>query len=253
MQAENDTIISLSELSVTYGEKRVLNKLNLTFKRGEFVAILGKSGSGKTTLLNSIANFIPFEGKVDKMGKVGFCFQNHALFFWMTTRQNIGFGVRETAQAKQKLVDEVIRKIGLRGYEDRYPSELSGGEQQRVALGRAIATNPSILLLDEPFSSLDLFTRDQMINWMLMLTHEVEATILMVTHYLDEALVLADRIIVLSDGKIYADYPSPLPRPRGVGIRFDNAFLEAKQVLHDTVNMSIIGQGAMGFGSLGSD
>lgn len=233
-----ESIISASNLSVTYDSRMILNNLNFDIKSGEFIAIIGKSGAGKTTLLNALAGFIKFGGAINIPRSIGFCFQNHSLFYWMTVAENIAFGLGMDISSSEKkdIVQNILKKIGLADYSHKYPNELSGGEMQRVALGRAIANNPAVLLLDEPFSSLDIYTRDQMIDWVLRIVSELNITILMVTHYLDEALVLADRIFVLKDTTLPGEIRTPFEKPRSQAIRFTEQFQKTKQELANLLN-----------------
>jgi len=229
--------ISAKNLSVAYGSNSVLEGVEFKIKNGEFVCIVGKSGTGKTTLLNTLAGFIGYQGEVNVNGNIGFCFQCHSLFYWMTVAENIGFGITHlTGKEKKEIVAEVLKRIDLEKYANKYPKELSGGQTQRVALGRAIAYSPQILMLDEPFSSLDIYTRDQMIDWVLKLISELNITVLMVTHYLDEALILADRIFVLRDKNISNEFPVVFPKPRTQKIRFTEEFQNNKQELSVLIN-----------------
>ena len=229
--------ILAKNLSVAYGSNSVLEDVNFEIKSGEFVGIVGKSGTGKTTLLNALADFIGYKGDVNVNGTIGFCFQSHSLFYWMTVAENIGFGINNTdKKEKKEIVADFLKRIDLEKYANKYPRELSGGETQRVALGRAMAYNPKILLLDEPFSSLDIYTRDQMIDWVLKLISELKITVLMVTNYLDEALILADRIFVLKDKNISTEFPVLFPKPRTQQIRFTEEFQKNKQELSALIN-----------------
>jgi ABC-type nitrate/sulfonate/bicarbonate transport system ATPase subunit len=229
--------ISIQNLLVGYNNKSVLEGVNIDIKSGEFVAIVGKSGTGKTTLLNSLAGFIKYEGNILMPQSIGFCFQNNSLFYWMTVKENICFGLDGLSDnEKNKIVSEILLKIDLADFKDKYPTELSGGQQQRVALGRALANKPKVLLLDEPFSSLDIYTRDQMIVWVLKVISEMDITILMVTHYLDEALVLADRIIVLKNKKILTEIQVPFDKPRTQSIRYTEQFQNIKHHLTVLLN-----------------
>ncbi|HZY38975.1 MAG TPA: ABC transporter ATP-binding protein [Mucilaginibacter sp.] len=233
----NSVAISVHNLSVSYGENKVLDKLNFEINSGEFIGIVGKSGEGKTTLLNTLAGFVKYNGSIDLRGDIGFCFQNHSLFYWMTVAENIGFGLGNMSRnQKQEIVKDVLKRIELEKYEDKYPMELSGGQMQRVALGRAIAYNPGVLLLDEPFSSLDIYTRDQMIDWILKIISELKVTILMVTHYLDEALILADRVFVLKNKEIINELIIPFSKPRTLAVRFTEEFQNIKKDLSLIIN-----------------
>ena len=233
----NEFSISVKNLSVSYGSNCVLEDINFDIRNAEFISIIGKSGTGKTTLLNALAGFIKYNGDVNIEDSIGFCFQNHSLFYWMTVEENIGFGLNNMNNANKKhTVNEVLKKIDLIEYGNKYPKELSGGQMQRVALGRAIAYNPNVLLLDEPFSSLDIFTRDQMMDWLLKLISELKITVVMVTHYLDEALVLADRIFVLKQKNILNVVNVPFAKPRTQAIRYTELFQKNKEELADFLN-----------------
>jgi ABC-type nitrate/sulfonate/bicarbonate transport system ATPase subunit len=224
--------ISVKNLSVVYEQQSILENISFSALQGEFIAIVGKSGAGKTTLLNALSRFIKFSGQVNITGQIGFCFQNHSLFHWMTVAENIGFGLNGMNYLKKrKYVEEILEKINMADYGKKYPRELSGGQMQRVALGRAIAPGPAVLLLDEPFSSLDIYTRDQMIDWVLKLLAELEITILMVTHYLDEALVLADRVFLIKNKCISQQIDVSFGKPRTQAIRYTEDFQKAKKEL----------------------
>jgi len=229
--------ISVKNLSVAYGSFSVIEDVSFDIRNAEFIAIIGKSGTGKTTLLNALAGFIKCNGDVNITDCIGFCFQNHSLFYWMTVAENIGFGLNNMNNTDKKhTVNEILKKIDLFEYGNKYPKELSGGQMQRVALGRAIAYNPDVLLLDEPFSSLDIFTRDQMMDWLIKLISELKITVVMVTHYLDEALVLADRIFVLKEKRISNVVNVPFAKPRTQAIRYTEQFQKSKQELSDLLN-----------------
>ncbi|MBI1804085.1 MAG: ABC transporter ATP-binding protein [Ignavibacteriae bacterium] len=228
----SDISILVKNLCVAYNDLKILDDLNFEVRNGEFIGIIGKSGTGKTTLLNTLAGFISFRGEIHIEGNIGFCFQNHSLFYWMTVAENIGFGLTNVNGAEKKaIVHDILRKIDMVDYGDRYSKELSGGQMQRVALGRAIAYNPKVLLLDEPFSSLDIYTRDHMMDWVLKLISELNITVVMVTHYLDEALVLADRVFVLKEKKIVHKVQVPFVKPRTQAIRYTDEFQKTKQEL----------------------
>jgi iron(III) transport system ATP-binding protein len=197
-----------------------LSQVDLDVAEGEFVTVLGPSGSGKTTLLRSIAGFeFPERGSIHVGGRavlapgvrtvpahdrgIGLVAQEGALFPHLTTAQNVAFGLSgHGARARRTAVAEVLDLVGLGGFEKRWPHELSGGQQQRVALARAIAPNPRIVLLDEPFSSLDAYLRDSLRTEVRDLLKSIGATVLLVTHDQEEALALGDRVVVMRDGRI---------------------------------------------------
>jgi sulfate transport system ATP-binding protein len=205
----------------TFGTFKALGGIDLDIKRGEFVALLGPSGSGKTTLLRILAGLdAQDEGHVlfndeDMTGRklrdrrVGFVFQHYALFKHMTVAENIGFGlrVRPTAERPSKAdikarVDELLRLVQLERLGDRYPSQLSGGQRQRVALARALAIEPSVLLLDEPFGALDAKVRKELRRWLRRLHESMQLTSIFVTHDQEEALELADKVVIMNQGLI---------------------------------------------------
>jgi ABC-type Fe3+/spermidine/putrescine transport system ATPase subunit len=209
--------IELISIVKKYGDLTVVDDLTLSVPRGEFVSILGPSGCGKSTTLNIVVGFVkPSAGTVRIRGvdqcnvppekrNVGLVFQNYALFPHMTVFENVAFGLKMHRATASEIVDGVARALGsvrLEGLEDRYPGSLSGGQQQRVALARAIAPKPSLLLLDEPLSNLDLKMREAMRIELKEIQEELEITFVYVTHDQEEALTMSDRIVVMSDGKL---------------------------------------------------
>jgi NitT/TauT family transport system ATP-binding protein/sulfonate transport system ATP-binding protein len=192
--------------------------------------MIGASGCGKSTLLRIIAGFEePTTGNVAMYGKAitgpgsdrGMVFQDYALFPWMTVRENIGFGPRQRQLPREqiaKTADEFVRMVGLERFADRYPNQLSGGMKQRVAIARVLANDASILLMDEPFGALDALTREQLQNELLQIWKRTGVTTIFVTHSVEEAVLLADRVLVMSagPGRIDSDFRIDLPRPRDV-------------------------------------
>jgi sulfate transport system ATP-binding protein len=200
-----------------FGDFLALDNINLEVKTGSLVALLGPSGSGKSTLLRLIAGLeTPDRGKIFLTGKdatdqdvrdrnIGFVFQHYALFKHMNIRRNIGFGLEIRKESKAKIaerVEELLELIQLKGLGNRYPSQLSGGQRQRVALARALAVQPSVLLLDEPFGALDAKVRKELRAWLRRLHDEVHVTSVFVTHDQEEAMEVADEIVVMNKGKI---------------------------------------------------
>ena len=211
-------------------EVEALAPIDLAIPKGEFVCMIGASGCGKSTLLRIIAGFEePTTGHVSIDGKPvagpgsdrGMVFQDYALFPWMTVRQNISFGPRQRHLASEetdRTTDEFIRMVGLERFADRYPNQLSGGMKQRVAIARVLANNANILLMDEPFGALDALTREQLQNELLQIWKRTGVTTIFVTHSVEEAVLLADRVLVMSagPGRIDSDFQIDLPRPRDV-------------------------------------
>lgn len=185
----------------------ILRDINLEIQKGEFITIVGHSGCGKSTLLKIICGLVSYEdGIVERNGhKVagsgsmcGMVFQEHRLLPWLKIKDNVSFGLGSISKAeKEKKVKEHLKLVGLEGFENSYPSQLSGGMSQRAAIARGLANNPSILLLDEPFGALDALTRIQMQKEILRIKDEQKTTMVMVTHDIDEAIYLGDRIVVM--------------------------------------------------------
>jgi len=216
----------------TIGTQRVLalSHADLTVPRGEFVCLVGASGCGKTTLLRIIAGFETATAGEVRVGKHlvtgpgperGMVFQDYALFPWLTVRENVAFGPRERgvpkAEARER-VDEFIHMVGLDAFADRYPHQLSGGMKQRVAIARVLANDSQLLLMDEPFGALDALTRERLQEELLEIWQRTKLTVLFVTHSMEEAVLLSDRVVVMTagPGKIESDYRVALPRPRDV-------------------------------------
>lgn len=205
-----------------------VDNISMDIGRGAFVTVIGPSGCGKTTLLNILAGFEqPSAGRVLLEGQSidhpgadrGVVFQEYALFPWLTLRQNVEFGLRErgvpTSQMRE-ITDRTLAMVGLVGAENRYPHELSGGMRQRAALARVLVNDPKILLMDEPFAALDAQTRGRLQQEVARIWMETHKTVLFVTHSVEEAVLLADRVIIMTalPGRLKADVQIPLPRPR---------------------------------------
>jgi nitrate ABC transporter ATP-binding subunit len=230
-QAELLTVRGVTKrFAVGDDEIEALAPIDLSIPKGEFVCMIGASGCGKSTLLRIIAGFEePTTGEVSIDGKVitgpgsdrGMVFQDYALFPWMTVRQNISFGPRQRQLPRAEIdrtTDEFVRMVGLERFADRYPNQLSGGMKQRVAIARVLANDANILLMDEPFGALDALTREQLQNELLQIWKRTGVTTIFVTHSVEEAVLLADRVLVMSagPGRIDSDFRIDLPRPRDV-------------------------------------
>jgi NitT/TauT family transport system ATP-binding protein len=219
------------------GELTALEDVSLEIGDGEFVTILGPSGCGKSTLLQIVAGLetptggrVTFEGAPPGVALTAVVFQEHALFPWRTVHDNVVFGleVRGVAAAEREAAARrLLELVGLDGFADRYPHHLSGGMRQRVAIARALAVEPALLLMDEPFSSLDAQSRALMQLELLALWERTRRSILYVTHQIQEAVLLGDRVVVMTrrPGRILAVRPVPLPRPRNERTMLDPAFL----------------------------
>ena len=213
--------IRLQHLSRRFGTFLALDEVSLDIPSGHLVALLGPSGCGKTTLLRIVAGLERQDTGVVHFGqqdmsavparerRAGFVFQQYALFRHMTVRENVAFGLsvkprreRPSARAIRERVDALLGKVQLEGLAERYPAQLSGGQRQRVALARALAIDPQVLLLDEPFGALDAKVRKELRDWLRQLHHEVKVTSLFVTHDQEEALAVADTVVVMNAGRI---------------------------------------------------
>jgi ABC-type sugar transport system ATPase subunit len=201
--------MKLENISIKYGPQTIIERCDLQIFSGEIFVLMGPSGSGKSTLLKGISGLLPLHsGSVfweKKKGSTGLVFQEARLFPHMTVMQNLAFGLRARgipSKEQKKRVREYLEILQLQGLENRYPHQLSGGQQQRVSLGRVLVLKPDLLLLDEPFSSLDTPLRNQLTEWLYGLQKKQGFSILWVTHYIDEAYSVADRVGVMMDGKI---------------------------------------------------
>lgn len=209
--------VELKNINKNFGDYKASDNINFGVEKGKLIGLLGPSGSGKTTILRMIAGLeTPDSGDIiidgvrvndlaaSKRG-IGFVFQNYALFRYMTVYDNIAFGLRVQKADKKKIderVRELIKLIGLEGLEKRYPSQLSGGQRQRVAFARALAPNPQLLLLDEPFAAIDAKVRKELRSWLREMIEKLGVTSIFVTHDQDEAIEVADEIIITNKGRI---------------------------------------------------
>jgi ABC-type nitrate/sulfonate/bicarbonate transport system ATPase subunit len=233
-------------LSVTLGGTEVLRDVSFECREGEFLAVVGKSGVGKTTLLNAVAGFVPHAGRIVKPDAIGYVFQDHALFPWMTVEKNVAFGLEGVPPIeRRRRVAEMLNRVGLTDFSRKYSYELSGGQMQRVALARTLAPNPALILMDEPYAALDHHTRDAMQEWLLSIWQTDRKTILFVTHYVEEAIYLADRILVLEQGRFASDFPVPFPRPRSKEMRFTPEFIAAKHNVLACMSNGVAGSTAV--------
>lgn len=235
--------LQVNNLSVSFGAMPVLEHIDLDVKDGEFVCILGPSGCGKSTLLNVAGGFLaPSEGGISIDGErvTGpdprriFVFQERGVFPWLTVEENIGFGLFKLSdEERRRRITHYVQMVGLRGFERAYPRELSGGMKQRLEVARALAVNPDVLFLDEPFGALDSITRLQMRSELLRIWQAENKTILFVTHDIEESVQLADRVVVMSARpacirrvvEIDIPHPRDISSPRYLALR-DSIFAE---------------------------
>ncbi|EML2225823.1 taurine ABC transporter ATP-binding subunit [Klebsiella aerogenes] len=205
-------MLQISHLSADYGGKPALADINLTLDSGELLVVLGPSGCGKTTLLNLIAGFVPYQhGSITLEGRRidgpgadrGVVFQNEGLLPWRNVLDNVALGLQLAGVEKtqrREIAAQMLKKVGLQGAEKRFIWQLSGGQRQRVGIARALAADPQLLLLDEPFGALDAFTREQMQTLLLHLWHETGKQVLLITHDIEEAVFMASELVLLSPG-----------------------------------------------------
>jgi NitT/TauT family transport system ATP-binding protein len=246
------TRVLIDNVSVEFARHRetsqiALTNTNLEIEQGEFVCLLGPSGCGKSTLLNVVGGLVEASTgsiKVDERSVSqpgpdrGMVFQNYSLYPWLTVRQNIVFGPKLNHWPKDKIsqiANELIEIVGLKEYADQFPKVLSGGMKQRVAIARALAMEPSVLLMDEPFGALDAQTRSRMQELLLDIWSRKRNTVIFVTHDIEEAVYLADRVLVMSvrPGRIIEDFRIELPRPRVADVVASEEFTRyRKYMLH---------------------
>lgn len=236
-----------------FNEIDVLGGVNLTIREGEFLVLVGPSGCGKSVLLDIIAGLTkstngniyhddkPIEGPNPK---VGYVFQQYALFPWRNALSNIEIGLETQDVPKAEREDiarKLLAKFGLSGYADRFPYQLSGGMQQRVAIARALATNPDILLMDEPFAALDAQTREILQNELLKIWEGTNTTVVFVTHSIEEAVFLADRVVVMTTRPttVKQIIEIDLPRPRNENIRSNSKFAANRRVVWDALKEEV--------------
>ena len=252
--------ITIERVSKRYrtrdGDLLALEDVNLEVQPGEFVALVGPSGCGKSTLLLMVAGLIPAtDGRIAIDGRirngpytdVGIVFQRDALLEWRSVLGNVLLPAEIKKIPRGAATDrarELLRRVGLGGFEDRYPHELSGGMRQRVALCRALIHDPPLLLMDEPFAALDAFTREELGSYVLRLWQDLRNTVIFVTHAIEEAVLLADRVVVMSSrpGRVVESVEVPLGRPRTPALRDEGAFHSAVGRIRDLFR----GQGLLG-------
>jgi len=236
--------LAIEGVSKTFAATRALERIDLRIEDNDFLCLLGPSGCGKSTLLRIIAGLeAPSTGRalldgqpVERPGPDrGMVFQSYTLFPWLTVRDNVLFGTRATAEK----ADRLILKVGLKGFENHYPKQLSGGMQQRTALARALANDPKILLLDEPFGALDNQTRALMQELLLGIWEADRKTVLFVTHDIDEAIFMANRVAVMSarPGRLKSIVPIDLPHPRHYTMKTTPEFSRYKAELTEEIRV----------------
>lgn len=210
-------MIQTNDLTIDYGNNNGIYNINLTINHGDIYAIIGHSGCGKTTLLHALAGILrPDEGTIiihDHEGNIthpGLIQQKDALFPWFNVSKNIALGLKESKEAINNKINTILMHLELVNYRNHYPAQLSGGQKQRVSIGRTLVSNPDVLLMDEPTASLDAFTKETLQDLLLKLYIEKQRTTLFVTHSIEEAVFLANKILIMDQGKIVKTYDNPL-------------------------------------------
>lgn len=234
------------QLTKSFHAKKVINQLTFSVEKGEFVSILGPSGSGKSTLFHLIGGILtPDSGTIqleghditNERGHISYMPQHPSLFPWRTVLQNVVLGQELLGKKEIGKAKEMLARAGLADYEHAFPHELSGGMKQRVAFVRALMSPQPIICLDEPFSALDELTRLEMQKWLLSICGQLRPTVIFVTHSIEEALFLSDRILVLSKkpAQIIAEFAIPFARPRKETLLLDEQFLTWKRKIYYTL------------------
>ena len=242
--------LDIRDLSIYFDDLHVLDNISFQLSEGDFVSLLGPSGCGKSTLLNLVAGLLtPTSGSISRDGVAvtapgpdrSMVFQDDAVFPWYTVAQNVEYGLRvkgvEKAERRRK-AQGFIDLVGLTGREDAYPYQLSGGMRKRVDVARALAAEPDVLLMDEPFASLDAMTKTRLQAEFLKIWEDSRATVLFVTHDVEEALYLSERIFVMSTGpgRLFHQSDVPFPHPREESLRTSTAFQDQRAELIDALH-----------------
>lgn len=256
-QRSAGTTMAIEDVTLRYGDANgvlALNDVSLKVAKNEFCVIVGPSGCGKSSLLYLAAGLndvtsgsIKVDGRevIEPGPDRGMVFQSYTLFPWLTVRANIEYGPKRKglpAEKRKQIVDQYLNEVGLALFADHYPAQLSGGMKQRVAIARALANDPAVLLMDEPFGALDSQTRGTMQKLLLRVWERQQKTVLFVTHDIDEALVLGDRVLVMTarPGKIKAEVKVDIPRPRSMDVILEPDFIALKRrilgLLHDEID-----------------
>lgn len=243
---KKDVKVQVNHLTKRFGDLLVLDDISFNIKKGEFVCIVGPTGCGKTTFLNLLTRLIdPSEGEIlidgepadPKKHSISFVFQEPSAFPWLTAQENIEYGMRIKKKSPEEIktqTDKIIGLLGLEKYRNSYPHEMSVSMEQRVVIGRAFALNPDLLLMDEPYGQMDIKMRYYLEDEVIRLWQETGSTVLFITHNLEEAVYLAERVLILTNKptKIKAERVVDLPRPRVVS---DPKFVEIRKDITDMI------------------
>ncbi len=247
-------MIRINNVTKRFGDLTVLQDIDIHVEKGEFLVLLGASGCGKSTLINMIAGFEqPTTGNVVVNGREvtdvdpqsGMVFQQYALFPWMTVLENVAFGLKLRGMAKKQrheVAMKYVEMVGLKGFVDAYPKALSGGMRQRVSIARVLANDPDVILLDEPFAALDAMTRQVLQEQLVDIYEKSDKTVVFITHSIDEALLLATRIVILGarPGRIVQEIHNDLPHPRNADVQLSERFTTLKAKIWGTVQAEVM-------------
>jgi NitT/TauT family transport system ATP-binding protein len=232
------TVIKVSQLTVRYGELKAVEDLSLEVQRGEILSLVGPSGCGKTTVVKAILGLIPYEGKIEIFtSRLGYCPQKDVLFDWMTVYENAVLPLVLRKEQPPSNIKELFERFGLSGFEEKRPYQLSGGMRQKLSLLRAVLSGEELLVLDEPFSSVDAYTRKKLQIWLSEIVHRMKSTVVLITHDVEEAVFLSDRILILSDrpARILKEIRVPFPKPRTIKTFSDPRFSEIEEEVLETL------------------
>lgn len=240
MRDEQSSKLVLDQVSHRYGDVAVLDNLTLEVKAGEVVVLVGPSGCGKTTILNLLSGHLaPTSGKISREGETRTVYQQDGLFPWLTVWENVGVGLRSVQDEKRRAneMTELLELVNLKSFGNHYPHQLSGGMRQRAELARVLAGDSDILLMDEPFSALDYQARLTMRRELVRVLEQRPRTVVFVTHDIEEAAQLADRVLVLSKrpATICQELPIAVPRPRGLA---DDEVVEAMRMILQALGLN---------------
>lgn len=216
-------------LTVSFDNKLILDNVDFSVGRGEFVGVVGRSGAGKTTLLKAIAGLILTRGCLDVSSNIGMVFQDFRLLPWKRSLSNVELACR--SGNKKSLSSKAMKSLKIFHLQDRFPHQMSGGEKQRVAFARALVNQPDLILCDEAFGQLDVVTRAEMQGWLLNIRKKLSSSVVFCTHSLEESILLCDRILILDSGRITGEYKVPFGSSRDISIMDSSDFFKAKSAL----------------------
>jgi ABC-type nitrate/sulfonate/bicarbonate transport system ATPase subunit len=233
---KNFNSLELFDVSVRYDDNLILDNINFEIKKNEIVALIGKSGVGKTSVIRAINKNVSFSGNIVSAVNRKTIYQEDILFNWLNGFKNILIGVdfldlpRDEAKRRVAIVSE---ELGIEKFLNKFPYEMSGGEKKRIAIARAYISSPDLILMDEPFGSLDVFTKEKMYGSLFKIWNDFKNSILLITHDIEEALLLSDRVLILKDKKITNEFKVNFRRPRSNNIKYSKDFTNMRKIISD--------------------